>query len=124
MCVWGTPRVCRVSEMAVDVPLASDKRMEADGDVHLVREGEDISRGFYVAQVAVSHGLFRDRNSSPPLQLHSAYMGNCCLRLHLKRSPLVGRQHLNRKLYSSFLTLRTRETTLANEGASKNNLHA
>ena len=77
-----------------------------------------------VAQVAASHGSFRDRNSSPSLELHSACMDNCCLRLRLILSPLVGRQHLNRKLSGAFLTLRTREITLANEGASKNNLHA
>jgi hypothetical protein len=47
MCVWGTPRFCRVSEMAVDVLLASGRRMEADGDVYLVREGEDISGVFF-----------------------------------------------------------------------------
>jgi hypothetical protein len=47
LCVWNTPRFSRVSEMVVDVILASGQRMEADGDVTLVREGEDASNAFY-----------------------------------------------------------------------------
>jgi hypothetical protein len=47
LCVWNTPRFSRVSEMVIDILLASGQRMEADEDVSLVREGEDISGVIY-----------------------------------------------------------------------------
>ncbi len=50
LCVWNTPRFTRVSETVVEILLVSGQRMEADVDVNLVREGDDISGViFYVA---------------------------------------------------------------------------
>jgi CRP-like cAMP-binding protein len=50
MCVWSTARFSKYSEAAVDSMLATGQRMEAERDVYLVREGEEVSCFlFYVA---------------------------------------------------------------------------
>ncbi len=50
MCIWSTSRFSQLSENFIDILVATGQRMEAEGDVSLVREGEQASNViFYVS---------------------------------------------------------------------------